>query len=309
MKRHVAARIPENGGGRTLLDYLTSRFTYHSRDEWRKHIADGELALDGVCCQDPARLLAAGAEMEYSPGKLVEPPVRGDYRIVFEDDWLLVIDKPGNLPVHPAGPYFEHTLWALLHETYPDVHFINRLDRETSGLLLAARSVEAARILSRQLPEMRKLYRVIVHGIWRQPLDAVGVLVRDEASKVRKKRRFLPGAAAVPGGESAATRLTPERSAHELTLLRAELRTGRMHQIRATLFSLGFPVLGDKLYGLNEDFYRRLRGDLLTAADRAELRLDRQALHCAELSIHHPADGRPLVWQSALPAEFEAVLA
>lgn len=304
MKRRVAAELGADAAGRTLIEYLTRRFDYRTAAEWRERIDRGEIRLDGASCL-PEAPLRAGMVLTYEPTDIVEPPVRSDYAICHADADLLVIDKPGNLPVHPAGPYFEHTLWALLHERYPTLHFINRLDRETSGLLLAALHPESARRLSRQLPEMIKVYQAIVHGEFRTPVDAAGRLCRDEASPVRKKQRFVPGGAE---GEFAHTWLAPARIVRDLSLVEAKLETGRLHQVRATLAALGFPVAGDKLYGLDETIYLRLRGDRLTAEDRAKLMIDRQALHCARLEFRHPRDGRRMAFVSPLPPELAALL-
>lgn len=304
MKRRIESIVPVRDAGKTLLAMLAGRFTYRSGEEWQERIRRGELFVNGLPAT-PETILAPGDTVRYQPGDLVEPPVRSDFRIVLEDADLLVIDKPGNLPVHPAGPYFEHTLWGLLHDDHPELHFVNRLDRETSGLLLAARNAVCAAQLSRQLPTMFKRYLVIVHGAFSGAMTAAGALVRDETSAIRKKRRFLPGATT---GERAVTDLRELRQANGFTLVEAVLHTGRFHQVRATLASLGFPVAGDKLYGLDEGFYLRLRGDRLTPEDRAKLILDRQALHCAALGFRHPVSGEELRFTSALPPEMAALL-
>ena len=314
MKRRAAARIPAEGAGKTLLEYLSSRFNYHSSDEWQKHILAGELALDNVVCQQPGRVLSVGMLLEYDPKELQEPAVNQDYRIIFEDEFLLVIDKPGNLPVHPAGPYFNHTLWALLNDAgYGKIHFVNRLDRETSGLLIAAKDSRTAGEINKTLPEMLKRYMVLVHGIFpEEAVIAEGFLLADTDSSIRKKQRFVP--------LSAVPEILPEKSAavktlfrrlqgnEKYTLLAAELFTGRMHQIRATLRGLNFPVVGDKLYGLDEQFYRKLALDTLSAADRERLVLARQALHCSDLGFVHPASGKKLEFHAPLPEELKAVI-
>jgi len=304
MKRRIESAVAPRDVGKTLLAMLTERFPYHSAEAWELRIRRGELAVNDAAAT-PETLLELGDKVRYQPVDLVEPPVRSDFRIAAEDADFLVIDKPGNLPVHPAGPYFEHTLWGLLHEDFPELHFVNRLDRETSGLLLAARTASSTAQLSRQLPEMFKRYLAIVHGAFAGAMTATGVLVRDETSAIRKKRRFLPGGQA---GESAVTELHELRQANGFTLVEAILHTGRFHQVRATLAGLGYPVVGDKLYGLDENFYRKLRGDRLTAEDREKLILDRQALHCAELAFRHPVSGEELRFTSAMPTEMAAVL-
>lgn len=313
MKRIVAAKLPPAAAGVTLLDYLSGRFAYHSREEWNSKLQNDEIALNGVICNAGDTLLLGNELLEYFPASLVEPEVRRDYKIVFEDDFLLVIDKPGNLPVHPAGPYFAHTLWAFLADSgYGKVHFVNRLDRETSGLLIAAKQAKIAGAINKTLMDMQKCYQVLVHGFFAQKCTASGYLLPDTDSPIRKKQKFIAQAdlpETLPSSANAVeTIFTPLKSNGKYTLLAAELRTGRMHQIRATLHGMNFPVVGDKLYGLNEQFYRRLALDTLSEADRKELVLPRQALHCSQLSFVHPQSAQTLTFTSGLPEEIAAVL-
>lgn len=314
MKRRAAAKLPPVADGSSLLDYLSSRFNYHSRQEWQKRIANGELALNNVIISDPEQILKCGDFLEYKPQDLHEPAVNSNYTIVYEDETLLVIDKPGNLPVHPAGAYFENTLWALLQKNNGGkVHFVNRLDRETSGLMIAAKTSDAAGKIAKTLPDMLKRYYVAVHGNFSGECTATGFLVKDERSIIRKKQRFIASGEFDPAiysnAVTAETRLSALRGNDRFTLVSAELFTGRMHQIRATLYSMGFPVAGDKLYGLDEQFYLRLADDTLSAEDRIKLVLSRQALHCAELEFEHPASGKILHFASELPAEISALFA
>lgn len=310
MKRRVAAQLPAGAAGRTLLEYLSSRFTYHTREEWAKRISEGELSLNGTLCNDSGRILQAGFVLEYAPKVLIEPEVRRDYRIVFEDEYLLVADKPGNLPVHPAGPYFNNTLWAFLQEKgCGNVHFVNRLDRETSGLLIAAKLPHTASQLNKTLTNMQKCYTVLVHGDFPGTVTAKGFLGSDKESPIRKKQRFFSempqGAEKVYAVETLFSLLQCKNG---FSLLEARLKTGRMHQIRATLRALNYPVAGDKLYGLDEQFYRRFALGTLSADDRAALILERQALHCSKLSFIHPVSGREMEFTSPVPEEFLKLL-
>lgn len=309
MKRHVAAHLPADAEGRTLLEYLSGRFAYHTQPEWQQKILNGELALDNSIVRDPQTLLQGSMLLEYFPENLVEPPVDPRYRIVYEDEYLLVIDKPGNLPVHPAGPYFAHTLWALLADNgYGKVHFVNRLDRETSGLLIAAKNGRIAGAVSKTLQDMEKCYYVLVHGTFPRQYDACGFLVPDTASPIKKKLKFLRDAANIPEAMAVETNFIAQTAANGYTLLLAALRTGRMHQIRATLKGLGYPVVGDKLYGLDEQFYRRFALNTLSSADRDALKLPRQALHCCKLQFIHPVSSESMTFNSPLPPEINALL-
>ena len=310
MKRRVAARLPQMAAGQTLLEYLSSRFAYHSCDEWQEKIRSGEIALDGNTVVDTQIILQENMLLEYFPANLIEPAVNSNYRIIFEDEYLLGIDKPGNLPVHPAGPYFSNTLWAMLSDAgYGKVHLVNRLDRETSGLLIAAKRGDIAGEISRNLAEMEKCYYVLVHGVFSEERNAKGFLQDDTVSPIKKKQKFVFELAdSGEKAQSAETLFTPLASNEKFTLLLAKLRTGRMHQIRATLHAMNYPVVGDKLYGLDEQFYRRFALDTLSEADRRAMILERQALHCCKLSFVHPVNGKTLSFESALPQEIAILL-
>ena len=280
-QRIIRSSIDWSGTGIVLADYLAGRFTYRSREEWCKRIESGEITLNDKIVS-PETVLALHDKVEYRPSDIEEPPADLNYRIVFEDEKVLVIDKPGNLCMHPAGPFFKHTLWHLLSSRYGTIHFVNRLDRETSGLLLAAKDAATAKKLSRSI--LQKKYQVIIHGDFPEELPAEGFLLSAN-SIVRKKRKFVNTIPENPPFESAKTAFKKLFFRDGLSLVEATLFTGRMHQIRATLFSLGYPVAGDKLYGLDETFYLKQRTGELTEDDRKKLLLPRQALHSAFLEF------------------------
>ena len=303
-RRIVRCSVDWSSVGIRLIDYLAGRFTYRDAAAWSDVIRGGEILLNGQTVS-PERILEMHDRIEYLPKELPEPEADLNYRVAFEDDTLLVVDKPGNLCIHPSGPFFKHTLWHLLCSKYGEIHFINRLDRETSGLLIAAKDKNTAAKLQKNGDRIEKCYLAVVHGAFDTELDATGFLVADETSAVHKKRRFvttLPEHAV--NAESCRTLLSPAgRIADGLSLVRAKLFTGRMHQIRATLCSLGFPVAGDKLYGVDETLFLKIRSDSFTAEDRAKLVFPRQALHSASLSFLHPVTGETIRCESPLPPD------
>lgn len=313
-RRLTASDLPA-AGREPLLDFLVRRFTYHSATEWTELLQAGRLLLNGVPAA-PGAEAVSGDLLEYDlPTDQPEPPVNTAWSVLYEDDALLAVAKPPDLPCHPAGGYFRHTLWALLKERFGDAFFAfaNRLDRETSGIVLVAKSREAARALQRQFEHRRveKQYQAVVEGMFPEAeLEAAGWLTADAASEVRKKRRFIPAAsgqaapgAAPEGGEWAETRflrleINPDAN---LSLVAIRPRTGRLHQIRATLAALGHPLAGDKLYGADDTVFLRFCNETLTDGDRRRLRIGRQALHASRLRFTHPVTRAPLEITCPLP--------
>ncbi len=296
--RVIATRIDHRYHNQTVIQLLTGRFTYRDETAWRERIAAGEFTIDGRTAA-PDDILQDGMTLQYHPTDIQEPEVDPRYSICYEDRDLLVVDKSGDLPVHPAGVFYYHTLWYLLTERFGPIHPVNRLDRETSGLLVITRNPESAAQLASGSWE--KEYFALVHGSFTEPIDAAGTLIKDTASPIRRKRKYIHGGTE---GESCRTLLEPEKSCGPYTLVKAKLFTGRMHQIRATLFSLGYPMVGDKLYGVDETlFIKRAKLGSLTAEDFQKLGMKRQALHAAKISLPHPATGEKLTFQSPLPED------
>ena len=305
-KRIIRTSVDWSNTGMVLVQFLAGRFTYRTLDEWSERINSGEITLNGKPVS-PEYLLQMHDCIEYHPQDIPEPPARKDYRIVFEDESILVIDKPGNLCVHPSGPFYQNTLWYLLRQNYPHIHFVNRLDRETSGLLLAAKSPDAARKIAENDAVSNKSYLAIVHGTFTGNIDASGFLVSAN-SLVRKKRRFIKENPENLPGETSITYLSPEKSGKNFSLVRAVLGTGRTHQIRATLYSLGFPLVGDKLYGVNENFFLKQKSEDFTPEELAQLILKRQALHAESFTLLHPATGEKMHFSAPLPGELQSFI-
>jgi len=221
------------------------------------------------------------------------------FTIAYEDEHLLVIDKPAGLVVHPARGHREGTLSQLLGPTAaggPDPQragIVHRLDRDTSGLLIVARSDEAHRLLQRALAERRiaREYLALVHG---RPPARTGTIEAPIGRDPRVRTRM-----AVDGvrPRAARTHFELERSLGGFTLLRLRLDTGRTHQIRVHLQAIGHPIVGDPEYGL--------RG---SGEAPGGLGLERQFLHAARLSFAHPLTAAPIDVLSPLPADLQTAL-
>ena len=311
-RRQLYSHVPEAEDGAALTDYLAAHFSRFDRAGWNRAVEAGLVTVNGLPAL-PGATVKRHDRVGYWPPETPEPDAELHYRVVYEDDSLLVIDKPGNLCVHPTGPFFRHMLWHLAGSRYGEIRFVHRLDRETSGLVIAARTRRAAAAMDNGNTPVRKEYLALVTGDFRGRIHAEGFLIRDRTSAVRKKKRFVP--ADSPEGESVRLDPTAETAATELieeshvppdlTLVRAILGTGRQHQVRATLHSLGFPLAGDKLYGPDERLFLKIASGSLTGDDFARLRFSRQALHAAVLEFRHPFTGETVRCESPFPhAEF-----
>ena len=303
-QRIIRSSADWSSAGMALVQYLAGRFTYRTLEEWSERIKSAEITINGKPVS-PEYILQMHDCIEYHPQDIPEPPARKDFRIVHEDKDILVINKPGNLCVHPSGPFYQNTLWFLLRQNYPHIHFVNRLDRETSGLLLAAKSPEAARKIAEKDAVSNKSYLAIVHGTFTGNIDATGFLVGAN-SVIRKKRHFIKENPENLPGETSITYLSGERSGENFSLVRAVLGTGRTHQIRATLYSLGFPLVGDKLYGVDENFFLKQKSEDFTADELKQLILPRQALHAESFELLHPYTGEKMRFSAPLPGELQS---
>ena len=311
-RRQLYSHVPEAEDGAMLPGYLAAHFNRFDRAGWIQAIEAGLVTVNDRPSL-PNRNVKRHDRVGYYPPETPEPEAALHYDIIFEDSDFLVIDKPGNLCMHPTGPFFRHTLWHLVGSKYGEIRFVHRLDRETSGLVIAARTRRAAAAMDNGNTPVHKEYLALVTGDFRGRFHAEGYLIHDRTSTVRKKKRFIiadsPEADSMhldPTAETAVTDLIEEyHIPPDMTLVRAVLGTGRQHQVRATLFSLGFPLAGDKLYGPDEGLFLKIATQNLSEDDLKKLRFSRQALHAAVLEFRHPFTSELLRFESPFPrAEF-----
>ncbi len=308
--RVLQCEVRREHAGLTVAAFLSARFPYHTPEEWAGFAGEGVVLVNSRRAA-PVLVLGEKDIVRYLPAEKPEPRVDTAVTVLYEDRDIIAVNKTGNLPAHPAGKYFRNTLWAVLQNDLgvASPSIINRLDRETSGVTLVAKNPGAAAACRRQFNSrsVTKKYTVFTEGALAGPVRARGYLSRCAGSAVRIKQRFEPAGTEgpEPGREAAwaDTEFRPLERRGGVSVVEAVPHTGRMHQIRATLFSLGYPVIGDKIYGPDEEIFLRFLEGRGTAQDAAKLRMGRQALHASELLFRHPSDGRQMAVSAPLPAD------
>lgn len=222
--------------------------------------------------------------------------------IVYQDEHLLVVDKPGDIVCHPskAGPWSSLVGALREHSGLPTVHLIFRLDRETSGIVVLAKTATMASRLqvAMQKRKIGKTYLAVLCGEMREPTTVNQPLGDDVHSVV-----FVKSAVA-EGGQPSITHFHPLATGGGFTLSEVVTETGRKHQIRAHAQWLGYPLVGDKIYGPDERCYLDFIDQGWTEALAAKLMLPRQALHCLEIDLRRA--GLPHVFRAALPPDLRA---
>ena len=301
--------------GERLDRILAKGWPNVSRSVWQSRIENQEVLVNAAPVKASHRP-ARGDAILFRFERRREPEVNTNYAFLHgiePEDCIIALSKPPDLPVHPSGIYFRNTLTELLRaKEGPDfpLHLVHRIDRETSGLLLLARDKATAAQMQKILQNSScKEYLVFVEGSFPEGLEAEGWIGRHPQSSVKKQMHFAWKASRteqpLPAHFTKGELINP-KSCHtdfarlgeaqcedgsRISVLRARLHTGRMHQIRASLHSLGFPVVGDRLYGIDpEIFLRRIR-DLETEEDRKRLRIGRSALHSWRITFPHPKTG------------------
>ncbi len=229
-----------------------------------------------------------------------EPIVDTHYTVLYEDDFLLAVNKPSPLPIHPAGKYYFNTLVSLLKRAGKRVYPINRLDKETSGIVLFATSPFHTRALQLAMRDDScvKTYFAVTFGI---PSPAQGLidapLAQSLVDSIRDKTVVQRD------GKKSLTRYKVIESQQNFALLQVTPLSGRRHQIRAHLFYLGYPIVGDKQYGLHPELFLRWQENSVAIEDEVKEKLLalRQLLHCAQLSFKHPLTGKQILLSAPLP--------
>ncbi len=306
----LSSVIKKQNEGIRLIDFLCSRFKYHKREDWEKLIGDGSLRVN-TNASSPGYILKNKDIVTYSV-VLHEPPVDSNIRIIHDEDAFLVAFKPGNLPSHADGNFIKNTFIYLLKNMiacqgyHGPVKLVHRLDRETSGIILAAKQKESHNILIHQFEAgtVEKEYIAISRGIiQKNSLIVNGAISMDIKSKISIRRRVVPDG--TPGSLTAVTRFEVIERLNDYTLLRCLPATGRTNQIRVHLDHIGHPLAGDKLYGRSDEqfleFVRNARNGIYKPLSWMDA--NRHMLHASKLAFLHPVTGKRVSFQSPVPED------
>lgn len=294
--------VPPDCAGLRLDAALARLLPAHSRSRLQSWLKEGAITLDGGAA-DAKRKVWGGEILQVAvPSAPTISDVAEDIplHIVFEDAAIIVIDKPAGLVVHPGNGNATGTLMnALLHHApelaeVPRAGIVHRLDKETSGLLVVAKTLAAQTALVRQLQArtVKRHYLALAHG----KVGASGTHGTVDAPLGRHPVQRTKMAVLKSGGKEARTHYAVQESFPHCTLVECRLETGRTHQIRVHMASIGHPLVGDPVYGKTKS------GDALLDA------FPRQALHAWRLALLHPESDVEMHWESPLPADFANLL-
>lgn len=301
-------KVSEADAGARLDAYLATQIDGWSRARLQRLIEAGDVLVKGNLAKPSYKVSANDeVEVELTPAPATNfIPENIPLEVVFEDDHVIVINKPAGLVVHPAAGIHSGTLANALAYHFQQLSnagsirpgIVHRLDKDTSGLLVVAKTESGHENLSDQFRarEVFKSYVALVYGVVKQESGRIEQpIARDPRNRTRM--------AIVPGGRGALSLYKVRRSYNSFTLLDVELKTGRTHQIRVHLSWLKHPVVGDELYAGGRD------NNVQDVQLRARIRkLKRQFLHAEQLAFRHPRTGEELRFVAPLPAELADLL-
>ena len=308
MSRGVAtieARVADEAIGMRLDRALAAALPEVSRERLKALISNGAVTdASGATTRDPSgKAIPGGVYLVAIPAAVASDNVPQDIalNVVFEDEHLIVIDKQAGLVVHPAAGNADGTLVnALLHHCGGSLSgiggvarpgIVHRIDKDTSGLMVAAKTDRAHEGLAKQFHDhsIDRRYKAIVSG---RPAPPAGLVDAPLARSLSNRKKI----AIVPGGKRAVTHYATLERLREGALVECRLETGRTHQVRVHMASLGHPLLGDPVYGRTKQAHKTV---LETLGFR------RQALHAARLGFIHPVESNALAFDSEMPADMQ----
>ncbi len=302
--------VEEDFKGLRLDHYLKRKIPRLSRTKLQLIIRTQLTRADGRRMKPHSPVVTGDVLFIRRPAR-PEPPCPRHFGVLYEDEHMMVIDKPAGLPMHASAKFYFNTLTRVIAERYPDqaLQICHRIDRETSGIIVLARGRAAAAALKQCFARKRvhKSYLAITHGTpdWPEGSSVIDLalgLVEDQEAlidiRMEVRDSGLPSTTEV--------HLVERRRAY--ALVRCHPITGRQHQIRAHLAAVGYPIVGDKLYGHGDEAFAAYCDGGMTSELLRRFELPRQALHAASITIPHPATREPLTVECPLPEDLRGFL-
>lgn len=302
----VEAIIPSDSEGIRLDKALVSLFPPYSRSQLQQWVCEGRVKIDGTIPSQRQPVIGGQRIQVVIPAQPLQEwqPQAVALQVVYEDHDIVVIDKPAGLVVHPGAGNPDKTLANGILHRYPETRIlaragiVHRLDKGTSGLLVVARTEIARQKLVRDIESkmVERSYLALVNGA---PVSG-GTIEEPIGRHPRDRRRMF----VTEKGKPAVTHFRLKRRYDAYTMLQVKLETGRTHQIRVHFAHIGFPLVGDPVYGGRLRIPSGANGQLANTLRS----FSRQALHSSVLSITHPTKTRPMSWESPLPGDFFRLL-
>ncbi len=308
MNEHIkiSTAIPDEMSGKRLDQALAILLPEHSRARLQGWIRNGYVLIDKKTMR-PRDKIQGGEQVEIQAEvevQLSASPENIPLEIVFEDEHLIIINKPAGLIVHPGAGNPQHTLMnALLHheqqlEQLPRAGIVHRLDKDTSGLLVIARTLQSHTSLVKQLQarNMHREYVAIVSGV----MTAGGTIDQPIGRHPKHRTRM----AVVKNGRPAMTHYRIIKKYRHHTLLQVNLETGRTHQIRVHMTWCHYPIIGDPVYGTKKQLVKGMDPKLANIVTS----FPRQALHARAIQLLHPLSNESMAWAAPIPEDMTKLI-
>lgn len=290
--------VPERGDGLALHDYLRGCWPFLHTPCWHQLIADLTLEIDGISLAsagDNNPTLKRGQALHYWLRDYSEDAVDTDWKLLWQGEDIVAVHKPANLPVSRTTRNFYNTLIRLVRRDsdWPDAHLLHRLDLDTAGIILLGKNNAAASYWQPKLHQLlqRKVYQAVVYGKpdWVKTELECRLATRAE-HKIRCQMHVCDDG---EKGKLCRTGFKLLRSSGDYSIIECELFTGRKHQIRAHLAHLGHPIVGDKIYSNNGEFYLKRLCDEDTPADHAKLMTEHHLLMAQRVELNLNSESAP----------------